>query len=112
MQESRRWLREGLIYGSVASVVSTAALAWAGRREDGHAAAPVNAVSHWGWDRESFTADRTNARHTLTGFLVHHCASVFWGTVYARAWGMHDRNKRAVPAVAGAAVAWARACVG
>lgn len=105
-----RALREGWFTGSVASVASTAVLAALGRREIGHAAAPVNAVSHWVWDRESLRADGATARHTLTGYLVHHGASVFWATLYARAWGWRDEAKRPLPALAGAAVASAVAC--
>ena len=110
MNPWKRALREGLVTGSMASITSAIALVLAGRRENGHAAAPVNAVSHWAWDRESLAADEPTARHTLTGYLVHHGASVFWGTLHARAWGMHERNKRPVPAAAGAAVASAVAC--
>jgi hypothetical protein len=106
----KRALREGLVTGSIASITSALALALAGRRENGHAAAPVNAVSHWVWDRESLVVDRPTARHTVTGLLVHHGASVFWGTMHARAWGLHERNKRPLPAAAGAAVACAVAC--
>lgn len=105
-----RALREGMVTGGFASVASAAALAFAGWRECGRAAAPMNAVSHWIWDRESLQADEPTARHTITGYLVHHGASVFWGTLHARAWGMHDGNKRPVPALAGAAVASAVAC--
>jgi len=67
-------------------------------------------VSHWVWDREALCADEPTLRHTLTGYLVHHGASVFWGTVHARAWGMHPANKQPMPALAGAAVASALAC--
>jgi hypothetical protein len=110
MEKWKRALREGWVAGSIASVASMAALVLAGRRETRHAAAPVNAVSHWVWDREALRADAPSARHTLVGYLVHHGASVFWGTLHARAWGMHQGNKRPAPAVAGAAVASALAC--
>lgn len=110
MNAWKRALREGLFAGSIASVASAMALAACGRRETGHAAAPVNAVSHWVWDHESLAADQPTARHTLTGYLVHHGASVFWATLYARAWGWREEAKRPVPALAGAAVASAVAC--
>jgi hypothetical protein len=106
----RRAVREGLITGAAASIASTAALALCGRRETGNAAAPVNAVSHWVWDKEAFAADRPSARHTLTGYLVHHGAALFWATLHARAWGMHEENKRPLRALAGGAAASAVAC--
>jgi hypothetical protein len=46
MSPWKQALREGAIAGSFASLVSTAALLLAGRRENGHPAAPVNAISH------------------------------------------------------------------
>lgn len=110
MREFMRALREGFVAGSVASVASAVALAWCGRRETRHAAAPINAVSHWLWDRESLCADEPSVRHTLTGYAVHHGASIFWGTVHAAAWGMQQRNKRPAAALAGAAGAAALAC--
>ena len=110
MREFMRALREGCVAGSVASVASAAVLAWCGRCEDRHAAAPINAVSHWLWDREAFRADEPSVRHTLTGYVVHHGASIFWGTVHAAAWGMQERNKRPGAALAGAAGVAALAC--
>jgi hypothetical protein len=110
MREFMRALREGFVAGSIASVASAVVLAWAGRRENRHAAAPINAVSHWLWDRESFQADEPSLRHTLTGYAVHHGASIFWGTVHAAAWGAQERNKRPAAALAGAAAAAALAC--
>jgi hypothetical protein len=103
-------LREGLVTGTIAGIASALALAFAGRRENGAAAAPVNAVSHWVWNREAFRANRPSVRHTVTGLLVHHAASVFWGTLHARAWGLRNGHKQAAPALAGAAAASAVAC--
>lgn len=76
-------VREGLVTGSLASLLSTAVLVAAGRREAGSAAAPVNAVSHWLWGDESLHEDRATLRHTLTGYVTHHLAAVFWATLYA-----------------------------
>jgi hypothetical protein len=105
-----RALREGLLAGSVASLLSAAALAVAGRREDGHSAAPVNAIAHWFWGRSAFRENHASLRHTLAGYLVHHSASVFWATLHARAWGARPEAARAGPAAAGAAAAAAVAC--
>lgn len=96
--------------GSVASVASAAALVAAGRRENGHAAAPVNAISHWVWDNPALRQDRPSLRHTLIGYLVHHGASILWGTLHARAWGCRPEAKKPVPAAAGAVAAAAVAC--
>lgn len=103
-------MREGLVAGTAASVLSAAALAVAGSRENGAAAAPVNAISHWFWDRRALRQDGATWRFTLTGYLVHHAASVFWATLHARAWGMRPEAKRPAAAVAGAATAAGVAC--
>lgn len=103
-------VREGVLAGSVASVLSAAALVAGGIRENGAAAAPVNAISHWFWDRRALRQDGTSWRFTLAGYVVHHAASIFWATLHARAWGMRPEAKRPAAAVAGAATAAAVAC--
>lgn len=103
-------LREGTVAGSIASILSTVALVVAGRRENGRAAAPVNAISHWFWGAPALQEDRPSLRHTIAGYAVHHGASVFWGTLHARAWGCRPEAKQLIPAAVGAAGAAAVAC--
>jgi hypothetical protein len=103
-------LCEGAVTGSVASFASALALVAAGRRENGDGAAPMNAVSHWVWGDAAFREGGPSWRNTLTGYLVHHSASIFWGTLHARAWGMRADAKRPLPALAGGAAASAIAC--
>lgn len=103
-------LREGAISGSVASLASAAFLLLAGHRECRHPAAPVNAISHWIWDRPALSENATSARHTLAGYLIHHAASVWWGVWHAKAWGTRAPAKRLAPALAGGAAAAAVAC--
>ena len=110
MSPWKQALEEGAIAGSVASIASAAALLVAGRCENGFSAAPVNAISHWVWDRPALHKNHPNLRHTLMGYLVHHGASVFWGTLHARAWGTRREAKQPGPAFAGAAAATAVAC--
>ncbi len=55
----------------------------AGRLENGSAAAPTNATSHWVWGARAFSHDDASLRHTLVGYVIHHAMSVFWGVVYA-----------------------------
>lgn len=89
-------LREGLVTGSVASVLSTAVLAALGVRRYDSAAAPINAVSHWLWGDESLRRDSASWRHTLPGVLTQHAASVLWATLYARLYG-HRREAKSLP---------------
>jgi len=98
----RTALREGAVTGSLASLLSTAVLVVAGRRQGGNAVAPVNAVSHWLWGDESLDAERLSWRHTATGYLTQHLASVFWAILYSLAYGHRREAKRLPQAVAGA----------
>ena len=76
-------LREWLVSGTLAGVLSAIVLLVAGRREAGSAAAAVNAESHWLWGDESLHEDRFTLRHTLTGIATHQLATVFWATLRA-----------------------------
>jgi hypothetical protein len=102
-------LREGAVSGSIASVLSATYLAWAGHRR-GTPAAPVNAVSHWFFGDRALRQDEPSTLYTLTGYLTHHCAAIFWGTLHAKLWGAKPAHKEPLPALAGAAAASAIAC--
>lgn len=91
-------VREGLVAGSLASLLSTAVLAGAGRREAGSALAPVNAVSHWLWGDASLRQDQASWRYTALGYLTHHLAAVFWATLHAALVGRR-RGAHTLPAV-------------
>ena len=97
-------IREGLVSGSLASVLSTACLALGGARR-GVPAAPTNAVSHWIFGDPALRQDGASLTYTLTGYLIHHACSVFWGVLHAKAWGARFEAKRPLPAVAGAVAA-------
>lgn len=94
-------LREGIVAGSAASVLSTAVLVLAGHREAGSAVAPTNAVSHWLWGDESLHVEQPTWRHTLTGYVTHHLASIFWATLYSRVHGWRESAKTLPQAAAG-----------
>lgn len=104
-------LREGAVAGTVASVLSTAALAAAGRRQAGSVAAPVNAASHWLWGDESLREDRATWKHTLVGAATQHAASVLWATLYAALYGHRPEAKQWPQAVAGGVATSATAYV-
>jgi hypothetical protein len=101
--------RDGVVSGSLASLTSAAYLVWAGRKRS-QPAAPVNAVSHWFFGDTALRRDEAHPVYTVVGYLVHHAASVFWGVLHARAWGIRPEAKRPLPAAAGAAVAAGVAC--
>jgi hypothetical protein len=94
-------LLEGLVSGSLASLFSAAYLVLGGSRRS-QPAAPINAVSHWFFGDRALREDDPSLLHTTTGYLTHHAASVFWATLYAKAWGARPEHKRPLPAAAGA----------
>jgi len=102
--------REGLVSGSLASVLSAVYLAWAGQRR-GQPAAPMNAVSHWFFGDPALREREPSLLHTLTGYFIHHTASIFWGVLHAKAWGARPQAKAPIPAVAGAITAAGVACL-
>jgi hypothetical protein len=61
-------LREALVSGSAASVVSSLALAWCGRRESCDAAGPLNGLSRWVWGGSAPYARGFSLRHTVVGY--------------------------------------------
>ncbi|MBK6008889.1 hypothetical protein JJB11_22560 [Ramlibacter ginsenosidimutans] len=109
MSTWKQAFREGLVSGSLASLFSAAYLAAAGWRR-GHAAAPINAVSHWVMGDRSFGQDRPSVVYTATGYLTHHLASLFWAVLHAKAWGTRPEAKKPVGAALGAVAASSIAC--
>lgn len=99
-----------LVAGSLASLLSTCVLAWAGRRESGSAAAPLNAVSHWYWGDEALRRDDTGLAHTATGYATHHVASVFWAGLFALACRRQPALRSTKGALLGGAATSALAC--
>jgi hypothetical protein len=77
-----RLLRDALVSGSIASVLSTAALALRGKGDVDDAAAPVNGPSQWIWGRHAPHRNGFSLRHTVVGYGIHHAASVFWAVLY------------------------------
>jgi len=110
MTSWRATLREALITGSVASIASALTLLIAGRVEPQRPAAPVNAISHWLWGDGALHKDKPTVRHTLTGYLIHHAASIFWALLHAQAWNRRHKAVRPLPAMATAAATAGVAC--
>ena len=103
-------VRDGLISGSLASLVSTAVLALRGRSETGSAYGPVNAVSHWLYGDRAAHQDEPSARYTLPGYVIHHGSSLLWGVVYERWFGRRAEEKDVLPALGGAIAVATLAC--
>jgi hypothetical protein len=103
--------REGVVAGTLASVLSTAVLGLLGRRQIGGAAAPLNAVSHWLWGADALREDRATWKYTLPGALTQHAASVLWATLYSLVYGHRREAKELSQAIAGGVATSATAYV-
>lgn len=85
-------IRDGLWIGSTAGLLSGLALALLGKRENGTALAPVNAVSHWLWRGRAFRRNGFSWKYSVTGYVIHHAMSIFWGTLHG---ALHARSAKA-----------------
>jgi hypothetical protein len=92
MKNWRVAVRDGFASGSVASVLSTVALAVCGKIEAGNAYAPTNAVSHWLWGDVAGRQNGFQAKYTIPGYLVHHGSAVFWAVLLEKCYG-HKLDK-------------------
>ena len=78
-----RWLRIGLsalVTGTVASIVSTGALALLARGEGKSPFQPTNATSHWLHGDSAASHHELDAAHTLVGYATNHVATLFWAS--------------------------------
>jgi hypothetical protein len=97
-------IARALSSGSLAGLVTTAAVALAGRREARSAVAPINATSHVLWGDEAGTADAVDLKHTLPGLLINAGAGVFWALTRELLLARLPARNRATAAATGAAV--------
>jgi hypothetical protein len=83
-----RWSQIGLsavVTGTIATFVSSAALAALAKMEGKGALQPTNATSHWLQGDEAAQVDAADAGHTLVGFATHHASAIFWAAPF-EAW--------------------------
>jgi hypothetical protein len=70
--------KSALVTGTIASLVSTAALAALARYEGKSAVQPTNATSHWLHGDEAGRRESADVAHTAVGYVTHHGSAVFW----------------------------------
>lgn len=76
-----------MLTGMVINLVTVSAAARQTQKETGSALISLNAVSHWIWGGRAAYRQKLSAKYTLTGFVIHHFASLFWGLIFERFWG-------------------------
>jgi len=96
MQNWTTTIKRGLVSGATSSVLSTVALAIAGKKETGSALAPTNAVSHYVHGDKAARKGGASLRYTVPGYLIHHASSTFWSLVFERVAGRYLDRKTPV----------------
>jgi hypothetical protein len=87
-------VKDALVSGSFAAVLSGAALSFCSQQEEGSAAGGLNGPSQWLWgEGEAYTREAT-LKHTAVGYAIHHSTSIFWATFYEHLFG-RGRKRRA-----------------
>ncbi len=82
------WSRLALsaaVTGTVATLVSSAALAALAKMEGKSAFQPANATSHWIRGDAAANVELPSASHTLVGFGIHEFSSILWAAPF-EAW--------------------------
>jgi hypothetical protein len=98
-----------LVTGIAASLSSAAVALACSRMENGHAARPMNAVTHIYDGGTPPAHDGERGRNTAIGFAIHTAASVWWAMFYEGLFGRQARRSVSRAAAAGtttAAAAW------
>ena len=103
MQNWTKTLERGLVSGATSSLLSTVALAIAGKKETGSALAPTNAVSHYVHGDKAARKGGASLRYTATGYLIHHASSTFWSIIFERVAGRYLDRKTPVGILAASA---------
>lgn len=110
MKPWRLAVRDGLVSGSIASVLSTIVLSVRGKHEEGTPYAPTNAISHWFFGDRAFYRNGRTLRYTGTGYAIHHASSTLWAVVYERWFGERGDRRDLPTALTGGATVAAIAC--
>jgi hypothetical protein len=93
-----------LISGAVASVLSASVLALCGHVENRRPAGPINGPSQWVFGRHAAHIRTPSARHTLTGFAIHHVTATGWAFLHERVFGRRKEQQTLAQRLARAAV--------
>lgn len=88
-----------LVTGTVAALVSAAALAALAKAEGKGALQPLNATSHWVSGDAAANAELPSADHTLVGFITHWLSALLWAAPF-QVW-LEANPPRSLTALAG-----------
>jgi hypothetical protein len=100
----RRLIYRVLATGAAASAASASAALACSHFENGHAARPMNAITHIYDGGEPPAQDGVNRRNTALGFAIHTAASIWWALFFEQILGRASRRDPAGPVLAAAGV--------
>ena len=86
------FLRNTLLTAGIATVGTTLATALLGQRENGDAAAPINATSHILWGDHAAEQNGPSLRYTLVGMVLNAGAMAGWAALQEIALGRWARQ--------------------
>ncbi|WP_209439299.1 hypothetical protein [Sinorhizobium arboris] len=78
--------------GTIASLITTAALALLAGLEGRNVFQPTNATSHWFQGGNAGRVRVADAKHTLLGYCTHHLSAIFWALPF-EAWLAAGRSR-------------------
>ena len=82
-----------IVASGVAAAATSAATAFAcSHRENGHAARPINAITHIYDGGPPPAHDGPNGRNTALGLAIHTGACIFWAAFYEPLFGRRSRT--------------------
>ncbi len=109
MNDWKTAVRQALVSGFTASLLSTAVMVVAGKVERNAPAGPVNGPSQWVFGRSAAYRRSATLRYTLTGFVIHHLMATGWAVLHERMFGRHKQAQTPVQRLGYAAVTAAAA---
>jgi hypothetical protein len=78
---------DAVVSGSIASVLSAAALSYCSKHDEGSVAGGLNGPSQWLWGEQEAYSREATLRHTAAGYTIHHATSIVWALIYEHAFG-------------------------
>jgi hypothetical protein len=96
--------RRAALSGAAASLFSAGVLALCGHLENRAPAGPINGPSQWLFGRRAAYRRDLTARHTLTGFAIHHATATGWAMLHERVWGERKAEQTTAQRLGRAAV--------
>ena len=84
MAKRNSWLLSGILTGAIGAITTAAAIAAYGKRKEGSAWTPFNAIAHMALGEQTIQKEGYSSPETLTGLGLHSSAVLTWGAMYEK----------------------------